>query len=101
MRRGILQATRRVLGLAMVHQAGLLVHELMQGAAQRDIELLMAAAHREQGQVPRASAARISGRDRGVALGIVQHRQRLGRRVVPRLDVRDAAGQEQAVDQVE
>ena len=99
-RRGILQATRGVLRLAMVHHAGLLVHELVQGAAQRDIEFLMAAAHREQGQVP--GQRRPNQRQgTGIALWVVRHGQRLGRRVVPRLDIRDAARQEQAVDQVE
>ncbi len=100
MRRGVLQATRGVLWLAMVHHAGLLVDELVQGAAQRDIEFLMAAAHREQRQVP-GQRRPDQRQGAGIALWVVRHGQRLGGRVVPRLDIRDAARQEQAVDQVE
>ncbi len=60
----------------------------------------MAAANRKQRQP--ALQCRADQRQRGrVPLRIVQHRQRLGRGVVTRFHVRDAARQEEAVDQLE
>ena len=86
---------------AMVEPLRHLEDALMQGAAERDIQLLDAAADRQHRHV---AAHRLADQRqcRRVAVGIVQRALHARRpAVMVRLDIRRAAGQQQAVEPVE
>ena len=89
------------LGRAMVATAFDLVHELVQRAAQRHVDLLQAAADREQGDAA-VEAMADQGERGGVARWIVRGAfPALLATVVMRLDIGRAAGQQHAVQRIE
>jgi hypothetical protein len=100
-RRAVVDVDVGRLGRAMVTAAFDLVHQLVQRAAQRHVDLLRAAADREQGH---ASLERMAdqGKRGGVARRIVRCAlPALLAAIVVRLDVGRAAGQQHAVQRIE
>jgi len=96
--RVVAELARQLAVAPVVELAGQLVDQLVQAAAERDVELLVAAADRQHGHaaLQRHADQRQGG---GVALAVVQGA--LARRlaaVMVRLDVGRAAGQQQAVE---
>ena len=101
MRRRVVHVDVGRLGRAMIAAAFDLVHELVQRAAQRHVDLLQAAADREQrhAAIDRMADQRQGG---GVARRIVRRaRPALLAVIVVRLDIGRAAGQQHAVEHVE
>ena len=77
MRRSVLETTRRILGLPVIHQTGLLVHQLVQAAAQGHVQLLVTAADSEQWDI--AGERRADQRQyRPIALGVFESSVRRG-----------------------
>ena len=100
MRRRIVHVGVGRLGRAMIAPTIDLVHELVQRAAQRHVDLLQAATDREQrhAAIDRVPDQRQGG---GVAGGIVGRAGPAFLAVMMRLDIGRAAGQQHAVERVE
>ncbi len=99
-RRHVLLGPLRGHVFPMVHQIGNLMQPRVQGAAQRHVELLHPAAHREQRHFPGHGAVHELQRQ-GVPLGIAKQFRVVVAAVVARRQIAHAARQEHAVGHVE
>jgi hypothetical protein len=97
-RRAVLAVEGGILVLAVIGQASLGLHSLVQRAAKGHVQFLEAAADGEQRQ-PRGDGRRDQRERRPVAVRVVQRAGRAcGRAVAGRLDVRRTPRQQQAID---